>query len=241
MRIDGRENNELRPVRLQPGALRYPEGSCLVEFGDTRVLCAASVEDRVPPHRMDTGEGWVTAEYGMLPRAGLTRSQRESRAAPRGRSQEIERLIGRSLRAVTDLRALGERTVILDCDVLQADGGTRTAAITGAFVALALAGDKLVKDRVIKRVPLREHVAAVSAGAVAGQELLDLCYTEDSRASVDLNLVLSGRGQVVEVQSTGEAAPFPRQQLDRLIDLAAAGIRQLFELQREALGDVAIG
>ena len=238
VRIDGRANDELRPVNLTPDALKYPEGSCLAEFGDTRVLCAASVDERVPPWVADTGEGWVTGEYAMLPRAGTSRSPRERGASRRGRSQEIERLIGRSLRAVTDLRGLGERTITLDCDVLQADGGTRTAAVTGAFVALALACQRLVDDRLIKRIPLRDHVVGVSVGVVAGQECLDLCYTEDHRASVDMNVVLCGHGEIVEVQGTAEGAPFTRQQLDRLLDLAAGGIRQLVGVQREALGEL---
>ncbi len=240
MRPDGRANDQLRRVKLTPGVSKYAEGSCLIEVGDTRVMCVASVEERVPSFLADSGEGWVTAEYAMLPRAGTERTPRESRSSPRGRSLEIQRLIGRSLRAVTDLRGLGERTIILDCDVLQADGGTRTAAVTGAFVALAFACEKLRDTGVVKRLPLRDHVAAISVGLVAGQEILDLCYLEDRRAGVDLNLVMCGRGQMVELQATAEGTPFSRQQLDRLLDLGSQGIGTLVELQRQALGDIKV-
>ena len=240
MRPDGRANDQIRAVKLTPGVSKYAEGSCLIEMGDTRVLCTASIEERVPGFLSGAGEGWVTAEYAMLPRAGSERSPRESRTSPQGRSLEIQRLIGRSLRAVTDLRGLGERTITLDCDGLQADGGTRTAGVTGAFVALAFACDKLRETGAVKRLPLRDHVAAISVGIVAGQEALDLCYLEDSRAGVDLNLVMCGRGQIVEVQGTAEGTPFGRPQLDRLLDLGAKGIRDLVEVQRQALGSIKV-
>ncbi|MFQ6132403.1 MAG: ribonuclease PH [Armatimonadota bacterium] len=236
MRIDGRAAADLRPCKLVLNAQKYPEGSCLIQMGNTRVLCAASVEERVPRWMVGKGEGWVTAEYAMLPRSTQERTPRET-GRPASRSMEIQRLIGRSLRAVTDLAALGERRVVVDCDVLQADGGTRTAAITGACVALAEAVHRLQEDGIIKRNPLRDLVAAVSVGIVGGENLLDLNYEEDSRASVDLNLVMCGRGDVVEVQGTAEGAPFTRRQLDALIDLGQQGIEQLVGAQREALGE----
>jgi len=238
MRIDGRAPGDLRPCKLVLKAQKYAEGSCLIQMGDTRVLCAASVEERLPPWMAGRGEGWVTAEYAMLPRSTKERSPREAATGrPAGRSQEIQRLIGRSLRAVTDLAALGERRIVVDCDVLQADGGTRTAAITGGFVALAEAVHWLVEEKIIKRSPLRDLVAAVSVGLVGGEQYLDLSYEEDSRASVDLNLVMCGRGDLVEVQGTAEGVPFSRKQLDALLDLAQQGIQQLIQAQREALGE----
>jgi ribonuclease PH len=238
MRIDGRLNDDLRPCKITLGAMKYAEGSCLIEMGDTRVLCSASVEERVPPWMVGSERGWVTGEYGMLPRAAKERSVRESaRGRPGGRTMEIQRLIGRAIRSVVDLNGLGERTVTLDCDVIQADGGTRTASVTGAFVAFAEAMWRLTEEKVIKRSPIRDTVAAVSMGIVAGEALLDLCYDEDSRASVDMNLVTSGRGLIVEVQGTAEGAPFTRQQMDQLIDLAQKGIREIAAQQREVLGE----
>ncbi len=238
LRADGRDNKELRTCRITRKINKYAEGSCLITMGDTRVYCTASVEDWQPNFLRDTEEGWVTAEYAMLPRATSTRSRREREAGPAGRSLEIQRLIGRSLRAVCDTKALGPLTIQVDCDVLQADGGTRTAAITGAFVALAEACAWLREHRGLKRWPLSDQVAAVSVGIVDGEILADLIYAEDSRAAVDLNLVMTGRGQIVEVQGTAEGAPFSRQQLDAMIEVGQQCCRQLFELQREALGDV---
>jgi len=235
-RPGGRAPDALRPVRIQPGALKYAEGSALIEMGDTRVLVAASVERRVPPFLKDSGRGWVTGEYSMLPRATHTRSIREvARGRPSGRTAEIQRLIGRSLRSVADLGALGERTVTVDCDVLQADGGTRTAAITGAYVALAQAAAGLLLTGDITQWPLRRPVAAVSVGVVGGTPVLDLEYVEDSEAEVDMNVVATVDGSLIEVQGTGERRSFSRDEMDRLIDLALAGIARLGELQAEAL------
>lgn len=235
-RLDGRRPEELRPVSFQRGFTRYAEGSVLVSFGDTRVLCNASVEEGVPPFMRGEGRGWVTAEYSMLPRATQVRSARESlRGKVGGRTYEIQRLIGRSLRAVVDLEALGERTVVLDCDVLQADGGTRTAAITGAWVALAEALDGLVRRGVLPASPLRESVAAVSVGLIGGQPLLDLNYEEDFRAEVDMNFVVTGSGCFVEVQGTAEERPFTVAELDLMRDLALRGCRDLALLQGKVL------
>ncbi len=232
-RIDGRGPDELRPVKITTGVLDYAEGSCIVEFGRTRVLCAASVEDRQPPFLRGTQSGWVTGEYSMLPRATHTRSQREvERGRPGGRTQEIQRLIGRSLRGVADLELLGPRTITVDCDVIQADGGTRTASITGGYVALALA------LKTLKGVPdgvLQSQVAAVSVGIIRGVPMLDLCYEEDSTAEVDFNVVMTGEDAFVEVQGTAEHRPFSRAGMDDLIDLGRDGITRLFALQREAL------
>jgi ribonuclease PH len=241
-RIDGRGYNELRPVTITPGYLSFAEGSALIEVGQTRVLCAASIEDRVPPFLKGKGTGWVTAEYSMLPRSTPTRSRREAvEGRLGGRTHEIQRLIGRSLRAVTNLDALGEKTVTIDCDVLQADGGTRTAAITGAYVALshaiAAAGNKFQIGAKVQR----NAVAAVSAGIVAKHVLLDLCYEEDSRASLDFNVVMSDDGRFVEVQGTAEADPFRRAEMDEILQLAEAGIRDLFRLQSEALAAIGAG
>ncbi len=224
-------------MTLEAGTARYAEGSCLVSFGETRVLCAASIEESLPPWREGSDTGWVTAEYGMLPRATHTRHARE-RTGAGGRTREIQRLIGRSLRAVTDLGALGARTVVIDCDVLQADGGTRTASITGGCVALALAFKDLQRRGLLDRSPLRERVAAVSTGLVAGKARLDLDYREDSRAQVDMNVVATADGRLVEVQGTAEGNPFPRDDLDRLLDLALEGIRILGERQQELLQEV---
>ncbi len=236
MRADGRGPAELRPVRIQRSVLKYAEGSALIELGGTRVLCAASVEEGVPQFLKGTGRGWVTAEYGMLPRATETRTPREaSRGRQGGRTLEIQRLIGRSLRAVTDLDAFGERTVWIDCDVLQADGGTRTASITGAYVALVEAFRTLVARNVTSTVPVRDAVAAVSVGMVGGRALLDLDYREDAAADLDMNVVMTGRGEFVEVQATGEERPFTREHLDALLELAWTGIQQLLQVQRQAL------
>jgi ribonuclease PH len=235
-RSGGREADELRPVAIIPAYLDFAEGSALITWGKTQVLCAASVLDQVPPFQQFTGEGWVTAEYAMLPRSTHTRQNREGTGGrPRGRSQEIQRLIGRALRAVVDLKALGERTVILDCDVLQADGGTRTAAITGALVALCLALEPLRRREILPTLPVKDLVAAVSVGLVDDRLLLDLDYEEDSQARVDANFVVTGRSELVEVQATGEGSPFPVPLLADMVALALAGTRTLNRLQEEAL------
>jgi ribonuclease PH len=242
MRTDGRLPEQLRPTRITPNYLIHAEGSVLVEAGKTKVICTASVEDRVPPFRRNTGKGWVTAEYGMLPRATTTRTQREASAGKvGGRTQEIQRLIGRSLRAVTRLEELGERTITLDCDVIQADGGTRTASITGAFVALALALERLRERDVIRTIPLADYVAATSVGIVDTEPLLDLAYEDDSRAEVDMNIVKTGDGRFIEVQGTAEALPFGRDALMTLLDLADYGIAQLVEKQRAIVGHLVKG
>lgn len=231
-----RSNQQLRPVTITRHFIKHPEGSVLVEFGDTRVICTASVEESVPPFLRGKGTGWVTAEYAMLPRATHTRSPREAaKGKQSGRTLEIQRLIGRSLRAVTDLSLLGERTIYLDCDVIQADGGTRTAAITGAYVALADAVALLQQRSLLAANPLKEAVAAISVGIVSGQPLLDLDYQEDSGAEVDMNFVMTSSGRFVEVQGTAEAEPFSIEQMDTMRYLAMGGICQLFDLQREAL------
>ncbi len=236
VRAGGRSATELRPVTIEPGILRHAEGSALISTGDTRVICSASVEPGVPAFLRGTGSGWITAEYGMLPRSTHTRSDREAaRGRQGGRTQEIQRLIGRSLRAVVDLDRLGEQTITLDCDVIQADGGTRTASITGAWVALAMAIEWLQARGTLSTQPLRTQVAATSVGMIAGEPLLDLDYPEDSGAGVDFNVVLLGTGELVEVQGTAEGEPFSRRQMDALIDLAEGGIRQLFLAQLEAL------
>ena len=233
LRADQRAADQLRPVRITPGYLLTAEGSVLIEMGNTRVLCAASLDETVPQFLRGTGKGWVTAEYSLLPRATVTRTPREiTRGRPSGRTQEIQRLIGRSLRAVVDLEALGERTIILDCDVIQADGGTRAAAITGAFVALAQATSQLVSFGVVKSQPIRDYVAAVSVGLVEGEPLLDLTYEEDSRAHVDMNVVMTGSGQFVEIQATAEQTPFTQDQFNVLLEMARRGIAQLIEIQR---------
>lgn len=231
-----RAANQIRPVRITRGYTVHAEGSVLIEFGGTKVLCTASVEDKVPPHKRGSGEGWVTAEYGMLPRATHTRSDREAaRGKQSGRTQEIQRLIGRSMRSVFDLGLLGERTVCLDCDVLQADGGTRTAAITGAFVAAQDAVNLLLSRGKLTQSPIRDHVAAISVGMLRGVPLLDLEYTEDAACDTDMNVVMTGAGRFVEVQGTAEGAAFSRQEMDALLGLAEQGIRDLIALQRAAL------
>jgi len=242
MRTDKRQPDEMRPVEIVTGYLVTAEGSALIKVGHTQVLCAASVEDTVPPFMRNSGKGWVTAEYAMLPRATGKRTPREvTKGHPSGRTQEIQRLIGRSMRAVVDMAALGERTIFLDCDVLQADGGTRTASITGAFVALALALRTLVEHKVLKTSPLRDHVAATSVGLVGGAPLLDLCYEEDSRADVDMNVVMTGKGRFIEVQATAEHTPFDDAQMSALIGLARAGIGRLVDMQKAALQPQAAG
>jgi ribonuclease PH len=235
-RTDKRRADELRRVRITPNYLPYAEGSALIEMGETRVICAASVEERVPPFLRNRGQGWVTAEYAMLPRSTLQRTPRETgRGGPSGRTHEIQRLIGRSLRAVVNTTLLGERTITLDCDVLQADGGTRTASITGAYVAFALACRRLLRVNKIERSPLTDEVAAVSVGIVEGVPLLDLKYDEDSRAEVDMNVICTGDGRFIEVQGTAEGAPFTREEMDQLLLLAGQGIEQLIQAQRAAL------
>jgi ribonuclease PH len=236
VRTDGRAADELRCVKITPGYLPYAEGSVLIEMGQTRVICSASIEDRVPPFLRNSGQGWVTAEYAMLPRSTQQRVQRETgRGGPSGRTHEIQRLIGRSLRAVTDMKVLGERTITLDCDVLQADGGTRTAAITGAYVALALASKRLSKAGRIPRSLVASQVAAISVGIVDSSALLDLKYDEDSRAEVDMNVICTGDGRFIEVQGTAERQPYTREQMDTLLSLATKGIEHLVGIQREAL------
>jgi ribonuclease PH len=237
MRSDQRTHNQLRDTTITPNYLMHAEGSVLIQAGNTKVICAASVEDRVPTFLRNTGKGWVTAEYGMLPRATSTRTQREAaQGKVGGRTQEIQRLIGRSLRSVTNLPALGERTIWIDCDVIQADGGTRTASITGAFVALALALERLRERDVIRTIPLADYVAATSVGIVDTEPLLDLAYEDDSRAEVDMNVVKTGDGRFIEVQGTAEALPFGRDALMTLLDLADYGIAQLVEKQRAIVG-----
>jgi len=236
IRSGARAANQLRPVRITRGYTMHAEGSVLIEFGNTRVLCTASVEERVPPHKRGSGEGWVTAEYGMLPRATHTRSDREAaRGKQSGRTQEIQRLIGRSLRAVFDLAKLGERTITLDCDVLQADGGTRTAAITGAFVAAQDAVNRLLAAGTLSASPITGHVAAVSVGIVEGTPLLDLEYIEDSACDTDMNVVMTGAGHFIEVQGTAEGVAFSRDEMDTLLELADQGIAELVRMQTESL------
>ncbi len=235
-RSDGRAFDELRPVRIIPGYQSFAEGSALIELGKTQVLCSVSVEERVPPFLRGGGSGWITAEYAMLPRATVTRSPRDSSLGRiTGRNQEIQRLIGRSLRAVTDLTALGERTLVVDCDVLQADGGTRTAAITGAYVALYQAMKTLANMGIISSIPLKAAVAATSVGIVHSYMMLDLCYDEDRNAGVDFNVAMTGKGEFVEIQGTAEAKPFSKETIDSLLTLAEKGINQLFQVQKEVL------
>jgi ribonuclease PH len=242
MRPTGRRPDQLRAVSLEPGFAKHAEGSCLVKFGDTHVLCTASLDEKVPPFLRNSGQGWVTAEYGMLPRSTHTRTDREAaKGKQSGRTQEIQRLIGRSLRAVLDAKALGERQIKIDCDVLQADGGTRTAAITGSWVALHQALSKLVAAKTLSSVPLRDHVAAISCGVSKGQAVLDLDYVEDSACEVDANFVLTGAGHIVEVQGTAERDPFTKDQLLAMLALAEHGIGQLVMLQKKAIAPWAAG
>jgi len=236
MRTDMRRNDQLRQVKIHPNYLVTAEGSVLIEIGHTRVLCAATVEDTVPQFLRNAGRGWVTAEYSMLPRATAERTPREvNKGKPSGRTQEIQRLIGRSLRAVVDMEALGERTILVDCDVIQADGGTRTASITGGYVALALAVAKLMDFKVLSRNPLRDTVAATSVGVVRGEAMLDLAYEEDSQAEVDMNVVMTGAGEFVELQATGEKATFGDARLLEMVAMARVGLHELFTMQREIL------
>lgn len=237
VRADGRKENELRAVKITPGYLKYPEGSVLVEMGETKVICNATVEDKVPPFLKGQNKGWVTAEYAMLPRATQIRNQREAtRGKISGRTNEIQRLIGRSLRAIVDLEKLGERTVMLDCDVIQADGGTRTASITGSFVALVLALQRLVDAGALESLPIRDWLAAVSVGKIEEGLLLDLSYEEDSRAIVDMNVVMTGQGNFVEIQGTAEGSPFNQAELQQFLALAEKGVSELIAVQKAALG-----
>ena len=235
-RSDNRAPDQMRPVNIVPNYISTAEGSCLIELGSTRVVCTASIEDTVPQFLRNSGKGWVTAEYGMLPRSTLTRTPREvTKGRPSGRTHEIQRLIGRSLRAVTDMDKLGERSVLIDCDVIQADGGTRTASITGAFIALGLATTAMVENGVLSASPVRDYVAATSVGVVDGIVMLDLCYEEDSRADVDMNMVITGSGKMVEVQATAEHHPFDDLQLERMMRLARSGIESLIARQKAIL------
>jgi ribonuclease PH len=236
MRLDGRKANQLRNIKITPNFTAYAEGAVLVESGQTRVICTASVEPGVPQFLKNTGKGWVTAEYGMLPRSTHTRMRRD-KAASSGRTQEIQRLIGRSLRAVTNLHALGERQIVVDCDVIQADGGTRTASITGGFVALALALKGLQDQKLLTQIPLNDYVAAVSCGIIEGESRLDLNYLEDSAAEVDMNFVLTGKGNFVEIQGTAESTPFTEQQMQEMTSLARTGLNELFAMQEKFIGE----
>lgn len=239
MRTDGRKERQLRPVVITPGYIKHADGSVLIEVGATRVICTAKLEDKVPPFLRNSGKGWITAEYGMLPSSSRVRISREAtRGKIGGRTHEIQRLIGRSLRAIADLERLGERTVWIDCDVIQADGGTRTASITGAYVALVEAARRWLKQGAIREDPVKDAVAAVSVGIVAGKVLLDLAYEEDSRAEVDMNIVMTGSGKFVEVQGTAESAPFTKSRLDRMTEIAEQGIRELLKVQKKVLGQM---
>lgn len=236
MRIDGRTNSQLRPVKITRNFIKHAEGSVLIEVGDTKVICTASVEERVPPFKKDSAEGWVTAEYSMLPRATGVRNPRDiSKLKLNGRSQEIQRLIGRSLRTIVDFKLLGERTITIDCDVIQADGGTRTASITGSYVALVDACKKLKDSGVISKMPIKGFVAATSVGLINGEEMLDLCYAEDSNAGVDMNVIMTDKGEFIEIQATGEKTSFSKKQMDTLLNLAQSGIEQLIQVQKEVL------
>ncbi|WP_088832841.1 ribonuclease PH [Paenibacillus tyrfis] len=240
MRSDGRNVDQARPVKITTNYNKHAEGSVLIEVGDTRVICTATVEERVPPFMKGQGKGWVTAEYSMLPRATSVRNQREAaKGKLGGRTMEIQRLIGRALRSVVDLEALGERSITLDCDVIQADGGTRTTSITGAFVAMAIAMDKIVRERNLSRFPITDFLGSVSVGIIQEKPYLDLNYEEDSKAKVDMNVVMTGQGKFVEVQGTGEEAPFSRQELDALLALAETGIQGMIREQAQVLGPIA--
>ncbi|SDN58101.1 ribonuclease PH [Paenibacillus sp. yr247] len=240
MRIGGRTNQELRPMKITPHYIKHAEGSVLIEVGDTKVICTATIEERVPPFMKGQGKGWVTAEYSMLPRATQVRNQREAaKGKLGGRTMEIQRLIGRALRSVVNLEALGERSITLDCDVIQADGGTRTTSITGAFVAMAFAMNKLATDKNLSKFPINDFLASVSVGVIGQTPRLDLNYEEDSQAKVDMNVVMTGQGQFVEIQGTGEDAPFSRTELDELLALAETGIHTMIEEQCKVLGPIA--
>jgi ribonuclease PH len=234
-RLDGRGADKIRRLNITRNYIKYPEGSCLIEMGNTKVICTASVEEVVPPFLKGSGTGWVTAEYGMLPRSCSTRIKRGKDS---GRTYEIQRLVGRSLRTVTDMKSLGERTIWIDCDVIQADGGTRTAAITGSFVALVDALAKIKKSGLISKVPISDYVAAISVGIVNGQLLLDLCYDEDSQAEVDMNVVMTGNGEFIEIQGTAERKPFSKDKMDNMLGVAQKGIEELFSFQRKLVGDL---
>ncbi|MBI2349714.1 MAG: ribonuclease PH [Deltaproteobacteria bacterium] len=239
MRADGRKERQLRPIVITPGYIKHADGSVLIEVGDTRVICTAKLEDKVPPFLRNSGKGWITAEYGMLPSSSQVRISREaSRGKIGGRTHEIQRLIGRSLRAIADLEQLGEKTVWIDCDVIQADGGTRTASITGAYVALVDASRRWIEQGTIRKDPIKDSVTAVSVGIVGGKVLLDLTYEEDSRAEVDMNFVMTGSGKFVEVQGTAESAPFTKSRLDRMAEIAQQGIRELLKIQNKVLTKV---
>lgn len=238
-RIDGRINDELRKVKITNNYLIHPEGSVLIEMGNTKVICTASIEDKTAMHLRGSGKGWITAEYGMLPRSTGTRKVRDgTKGKVDGRTQEIQRLIGRSLRSVVDFELLGERTIWIDCDVIQADGGTRTASITGAFIALAFALKKLKDDNVIEKSPLINYVSAISVGIVKGEAMLDLCYEEDSSAQVDMNLVMTETGEYIEIQGTGEERPYTESELIKLLALGKLGCSKLIEIQKEIIGDI---
>lgn len=239
VRIDGRGKDALRPVKITRDYIKHAEGSVLIEMGETRVICTATVEERIPPFLRDSGRGWITAEYGMLPRCASQRIVREAtRGKVGGRTYEIQRLIGRSLRAVTDMGALGERTILIDCDVLQADGGTRTASITGAFIACVDALNWMKRGGLIKRIPVDDYLAAISVGILDGEVILDLCYDEDSRAQVDMNIVMTGNGDLVEVQGTAEGSPFTRGEMDDMFSSAEKGVQELIRMQKELLGEI---
>lgn len=239
MRIDGRDYGQLRPFKITRNYIKHAEGSVLIEVGDTKVICTASVEERVPPFKKGTGEGWITAEYSMLPRATEVRNQRDiSKLKLSGRSQEIQRLIGRSLRSVVDFSIIGEREIIIDCDVIQADGGTRTASITGGFIALVDACKNLLDKGLISAIPISGFVAATSVGIIDGIPMLDLCYNEDSNATVDMNVVMTDKGEFIEIQATGEQSPFDRAKFDSLLELAEKGIRELIKAQKDILGEL---
>lgn len=239
IRLDGRAADQLRPIKITRNFIKYAEGSCLIEMGDTKVICTASIEDKVPPFLKNSGQGWVTAEYGMLPRSCETRTQRDStKGQVNGRSQEIQRLVGRSIRSVADMGAWGERTIWLDCDVMQADGGTRTASITGAFVAFLDACAVMKKDGIVKKLPYTDLMAAISVGVVMGEELLDLNYKEDSNAAVDMNVVMTSASRIIEIQSTAEGAPFTRNRFNNLLDLAQKGTSELIKVIKETMADV---
>ena len=237
LRIDGRKYSELRKISIRKGYMKNASGSCLIEMGGTKVICTATIEDKVPPFLKGQGKGWLTAEYGMLPASCIGRIARESsKGKPSGRTQEIQRLIGRSLRSITDLKKLGERTIWIDADVVQGDGGTRTASITGGFIALAEAVNKLMKEKVLTESPIQDFIAAISVGIIDGKPSLDLCYEEDSKAEVDMNVVMTGAGKFVEVQGTAEGAPFSKNEMDELLHLAKKGITELVHLQKKYVG-----
>jgi len=235
VRSDGRSPDKIRKVEISRNYIKYAEGSCLIELGNTRVICTASVEESVPPFLKGSGTGWVTAEYGMLPRSCQSRMPRGKDS---GRTYEIQRLVGRSLRSVTEMKEMDERTIWIDCDVIQADGGTRTASITGSFIALVDALNKLKKDGLITTIPIKDYVAATSVGIVNGQLLLDLCYEEDSRAEVDMNIIMTGKGQFIEIQGTAERNPFSKEEMDKMLLFAQKGVEELFKIQKKLVGDI---